>query len=283
MRENRPSLGNEPSSGEFVRVSGLNVLDASAGAGLLCCVHMSDESAPAPETNSPSTPAASAPRVRRISTPRPKKVAKSVEVAEVAAGKTAPLPVKKSAVEAAVAAPSVSEPAAPVTAPPVADQSLANANAHSDGEWPEPEAASSGGSGSQTDSAKRKRRRRKGKGQSGGAQAGNGGQPPEESHGGAPAEPKSQEFPQESRPRPVQVAQQAQVPQAQPQPPQQHGSHAPRPKVDPELLTKMAWKIYLAEVSEEGVALIGDNDAKDLSRRCFRLAEIFIEEQMRRR
>ena len=31
------------------------------------------------------------------------------------------------------------------------------------------------------------------------------------------------------------------------------------------------------------VALIGDNDAKDLSRRCFRLAEIFIEEQTRRR
>jgi hypothetical protein len=57
----------------------------------------------------------------------------------------------------------------------------------------------------------------------------------------------------------------------------------PRPRIDPELLTKMAWKIYLAEVSEEGVALIGDNDAKDLSRRCFRLAEIFIEEQTRRR
>ena len=43
-----------------------------------------------------------------------------------------------------------------------------------------------------------------------------------------------------------------------------------------------AWKIYLSEVSEEGVALIGDNDAKDLSRRCFRLAEIFLEEQNRR-
>lgn len=56
-----------------------------------------------------------------------------------------------------------------------------------------------------------------------------------------------------------------------------------RAKTDPELLTKMAWKIYLAEVSEEGVALIGDADAKDLSRRCFRLAEIFIEEQSRRR
>ncbi|RYD48367.1 MAG: hypothetical protein EOP85_03680 [Verrucomicrobiaceae bacterium] len=68
----------------------------------------------------------------------------------------------------------------------------------------------------------------------------------------------------------------------QPQQPQQHQQQQ-RPRIDPELLTKMAWKIYLAEVSEEGVALIGDNDAKELSRRCFRLAEIFAEEQMRRR
>lgn len=57
----------------------------------------------------------------------------------------------------------------------------------------------------------------------------------------------------------------------------------PRPKLDPESVAKLAWKIYLAEVSEEGVALIGDNDAKELSRRCFRLAEIFVEEQNRRR
>ncbi len=49
------------------------------------------------------------------------------------------------------------------------------------------------------------------------------------------------------------------------------------------MLTKLAWKIYLSEVSEEGVALIGDSDAKELSRRCFRLAEIFMEEQSRRR
>ncbi|MCX6847220.1 MAG: hypothetical protein NTU84_11850 [Verrucomicrobia bacterium] len=54
-------------------------------------------------------------------------------------------------------------------------------------------------------------------------------------------------------------------------------------KVDAEQLAKFAWKIYLAEVSEEGVALIGDNDARELSRRCFRLAEIFLEEQARRR
>jgi hypothetical protein len=57
----------------------------------------------------------------------------------------------------------------------------------------------------------------------------------------------------------------------------------PRANIDPESLAKSAWKIYLAEISEEGVALIGDNDARDLARRCFRLAEIFMEEQSRRR
>jgi hypothetical protein len=57
----------------------------------------------------------------------------------------------------------------------------------------------------------------------------------------------------------------------------------PRLRLDPEQLAKFAWKIYLAEVSEEGVALIGDNDARELSRRCFRLAEIFLEEQSRRK
>jgi len=57
----------------------------------------------------------------------------------------------------------------------------------------------------------------------------------------------------------------------------------PRSRVDAELLAKFAWKIYLAEISEEGVALIGDHDARELSRRCFRLAEIFLDEQSRRR
>ena len=118
------------------------------------------------------------------------------------------------------------------------------------GDWPEPEAESAGGAALSGEPAKRKRRRRKGKSQ---------------------ANDTSNEEAQlasanDSAPRPA--------PQAQP---------PPRPKIDPERLTKMAWKIFLAEISEEGVALIGDNDAKDLSRRCFRLAEIFIEEQSRRR
>jgi len=50
----------------------------------------------------------------------------------------------------------------------------------------------------------------------------------------------------------------------------------------PEQISKRAWKIYLAEVGEEGVALINDTDARELSRRCFRLAEIFMEEEARR-
>ena len=65
-------------------------------------------------------------------------------------------------------------------------------------------------------------------------------------------------------------------PENRPQP------HKPRRKLDPEKVAKNAWKIFLAEVSEEGVALIADNDARELARRCFRLSEIFLEEEERR-
>ena len=67
------------------------------------------------------------------------------------------------------------------------------------------------------------------------------------------------------------------------QPENNEAPRAPRPQHDPDHLAKNAWKIYLAEVSEEGVALVGDNDARELARRCFRLAEIFMDEQARRR
>lgn len=128
------------------------------------------------------------------------------------------------------------------------------------GDWPEPEAATSGASAS-PENPKRKRRRKKGKG--------NGPQvtvvqtedenPPQVSGESAETVP-SQSLPQSPRP-----------------------TQQPRPKLDADALAKRAWKIYLAEISEEGVALVGDNDAKELSRRCFRLAEIFMEEQARRR
>lgn len=55
-----------------------------------------------------------------------------------------------------------------------------------------------------------------------------------------------------------------------------------RRKIDSGKIAKNAWKIFLAEVSEEGVALIADNDARELARRCFRLSEIFLEEEDKR-
>ena len=127
------------------------------------------------------------------------------------------------------------------------------------GDWPEPEPATSGG-GSGQENPKRKRRRKKGKG---------GGQSP----ANAAADHESADASQDPTSAPV--TQTAQAPASQ--------NKQPRVKIDSEQLAKFAWKIYLAEVSEEGVALVGDGDARELSRRCFRLAEIFLEEQGRRR
>lgn len=107
------------------------------------------------------------------------------------------------------------------------------------------------GEASPTEVAKRKRRRKKGKG--GGSQAATAELSPE---------------PGEETPVPA---------------PPPHPAQTRKSKLDPDKVDKLALKIYLAEVSEEGVALIGDSDAKELSRRCFRLAEIFVEEQTRRR
>ena len=59
-------------------------------------------------------------------------------------------------------------------------------------------------------------------------------------------------------------------------------SPAKRPSLDPRAVASKAWKIYKAEVGEEGLALINDNDARELTRRSFRLAEIFLEEAARR-
>ncbi|MEX1116055.1 MAG: hypothetical protein WEB53_12445 [Akkermansiaceae bacterium] len=213
---------------------------------------MSDETSLPPE-NPPSPEAKAAPRARRVSTPRPKKVAKSGESAAVKEEKAAPISV---------------EP----TQAPVPEPVNEFKPASSDADWPEPEAASTGNS-AQGEGAKRKRRRRKGKGQ-GAPQAA---APFGAENSAGQTQDLSEPFEQAPGPPRPAAPQPTMKPPAPPQP------APPRPRIDPELLTKMAWKIYLAEVSEEGVALIGDNDAKDLSRRCFRLAEIFIEEQTRRR
>lgn len=130
----------------------------------------------------------------------------------------------------------------------------------SEHEWPEPEPASSGRQEGHEPS-KRKRRRKKNKNHQQATHAGTVGPDDQETAG---------------IPTVVETADAS----VKPNPP---ANQQPRHRHDPELLAKYAWKIYLAEVSEEGVALIGDHDAKDLARRCFRLAEFFLEEQSRRR
>jgi hypothetical protein len=124
------------------------------------------------------------------------------------------------------------------------------------GDWPEPESASAGDAATK-EGSKRKRRRKKGKGggQQNAVQAATG----------------------DAAPIAGSEAVAATAPQPRPSPQPQRSKH------DPEKIAKLALKIYLAEVSEEGVALIGDNDARELSRRCFKLAEIFIEEETRHR
>ena len=210
---------------------------------------------PSPPQEAPVETAAAAPRVRRISNPRPKK-----SVAKEAAGGGEPAAEPSSAPAAA---------AAPADAPTAATVTEAQASV----DWPEAETVSE--AKNQTANDKRKRRRRKGKGGGQNGQAGGAGPANEEISAvvepPAPKEsapPVQQSAPQQSRPV------QAPVSPQQPQP--------PRTQINQELLAKRAWKIFLAEVSEEGVSLISDHDARELSKRCFRLAEIFLDEQGRK-
>lgn len=55
------------------------------------------------------------------------------------------------------------------------------------------------------------------------------------------------------------------------------------PAVDPDELVRRAWKIYLGEVTEEGLALMDDRIAAEASRRAFRVAELFLIEAARHR
>ncbi|MBR1996844.1 MAG: hypothetical protein IJ993_00355 [Akkermansia sp.] len=53
--------------------------------------------------------------------------------------------------------------------------------------------------------------------------------------------------------------------------------------IDPDELVRRAWKIYLGEVTEEGLALMDDRTATEASRRAFRVAELFLTEAARHR
>lgn len=50
-------------------------------------------------------------------------------------------------------------------------------------------------------------------------------------------------------------------------------------KLDAKKVAKRAWKIFLGEVNEEGLALIADKDARELARRSLRVAEIYSLEE----
>lgn len=54
-------------------------------------------------------------------------------------------------------------------------------------------------------------------------------------------------------------------------------------RVDPDELNRRAWKIFLGEVTEEGLALMDDRTAAEASRRAFKVAEIFLLEAARHR
>ena len=144
--------------------------------------------------------------------------------------------------------------------PPATEPEVSAPPSH--GDWPEPEPASSGPAGP-PENPKRKRRRKKSKGN-----------PPHN----APPPPATGEEPAMPLPLEASTAPTAAPPKAPPPRPER----PPRLNLDPDLIAERAWKIYLAEISEEGVALVGESEAKELSRRCFRLAEIFLDEQTRR-
>lgn len=134
--------------------------------------------------------------------------------------------------------------------------------------WTEPEVIEGASAGESAAKRKRKRRR-KGKGA------------PSQNPGNS-AYPDS---PAGEPDGPLQTsARTAEAPSGPPQDSSPVGtkSRAPRPSGDPSIVSKMAWKLYLGEIGEEGIALIDDPDARDLARRCFRLAEIFLDEQARR-
>lgn len=239
---------------------------------------------PAPESSG-AAPAKKTSKVRRISNPLLKKTRKQVqakvmpppEPVDSREPKTtqpgdAPMPpapvenqLSETTVKPATAAAS-SQSSGP-TDPAPADPATANAPAESssdeaestDHEWPEPEPASSGRQEGQ-ESNKRKRRRKKNKNHQ-------------------QAQQTQQALSDDSDTPQIATI----VESSESNKPTAPIAHPPRQRQDPEVVAKYAWKIYLAEVSEEGVALIGDHDAKDLARRCFRLAEIFLEEQTRRR
>lgn len=53
--------------------------------------------------------------------------------------------------------------------------------------------------------------------------------------------------------------------------------------LDTKKVASRAWKLFLAEVSEEGLALMDDQTAREAARKAFRCAEFFMVEESRRK
>lgn len=224
---------------------------------------MSEENAPEskfPEFDSLPEQPTPAPRVRRISNPRVRRKSDPAPETEPASENPDGVGVESPQVE--TGKPAVTEPETESAAVipgedgpsiPVIDET----GAEDSSEWPDPETVSAEGGAA----AKKRKRRRKKK---------SGGEPQaaDQTVAGEQAGNSS------TAAQPAAIA-----PVTTPYPPRPQQQ---RPQLDPEVVAKCAWKIYLSEVSEEGVALVNDHDARELSRRCFRLAEIFHEEQARR-
>lgn len=137
-----------------------------------------------------------------------------------------------------------------------------SARADRSGGWPEPETVQGGSEGSSSN-GKRKRRRKKKGGQ-----------------GGVPTQ-GSQDGSSSLRHSPGSASGEEGVSSPSPKPHSAQPS-GPRIPIDQEDLAKKAWKIFLGEIGEEGLALVGDQEGRELSRRSFKLAEIFLEEKARR-
>ena len=60
---------------------------------------------------------------------------------------------------------------------------------------------------------------------------------------------------------------------------QDQQQEAPKAKIDTKIVAARAWKIFVGEVNEEGLALIADKDAREMARRSLRIAEIYTREE----
>jgi hypothetical protein len=247
---------------------------------------MSDDST-SPDSASPAK------KAKRVATQRTAaaKTAKKAKATKTATAKATDEPkIAKEAVEAsASAAPASPAPAASASVAPSSKEAQplqrldrpqggeregqerseltqrdesSSTRADRSGGWPEPETVQGGGEGSSS-SGKRKRRRKK-KGGQGGAQI----QGSQESSSSLKSSPGS-----------FSGDEGVSSPSAKPQSAQPSG---PRVPIDQDDLAKKAWKIFIGEIGEEGLALVGDQEGRELSRRSFKLAEIFLEEKARR-